>query len=148
VLFRSPPSQKDYFSVLPYIFFFSSGSSSPFRAQASYSFPQSFFTDGRTPWTSDQPVVRPLPKHRTTQRQNRRIHTPNIHALNGLESTIPASELAKTVHALDRAATVTCSPIQLSMQILGLNWAAIGIVHLLATCLELLYTVDLHERVI
>jgi hypothetical protein len=24
------------------------------------------FTDGRTPWTSDQPVARPLPKHRTT----------------------------------------------------------------------------------
>jgi hypothetical protein len=24
------------------------------------------FTDGRTPWTSDQIVARPLPKHRTT----------------------------------------------------------------------------------
>jgi hypothetical protein len=26
-----------------------------------------FYTDGRTPWTSDQPVARPLPKHRTIQ---------------------------------------------------------------------------------
>jgi hypothetical protein len=28
---------------------------------------KSFYTDGRTPWTSDQPVARPLPIHRTTQ---------------------------------------------------------------------------------
>jgi hypothetical protein len=29
-----------------------------------------FYTDCRTPWTSDQPVARPLPTHRTTQIQN------------------------------------------------------------------------------
>jgi hypothetical protein len=40
------------------------------------------FTDGRTPWTSDQLVARPLPKHRTTQTQNKHIHIPNIHAHN------------------------------------------------------------------
>jgi hypothetical protein len=39
------------------------------------------FTDGRAPWTSGQSVARPLPNHRTTQTQNKRIHTPNIHAL-------------------------------------------------------------------
>jgi hypothetical protein len=38
-------------------------------------------TDGRTPWTSDQLVARPLPKHRTTQTQNKHIHLPNIHAI-------------------------------------------------------------------
>jgi hypothetical protein len=43
-----------------------------------------FFTDGGIPWTSDQPVARPLPKHRATQTQNKRIHTPNIHALSGI----------------------------------------------------------------
>jgi hypothetical protein len=32
------------------------------------------YTDGRTPWTSDQPVPRPLPTHRTTQTQNKRTH--------------------------------------------------------------------------
>jgi hypothetical protein len=33
------------------------------------------FTDGRTPWTGDQLVARPLPKHRTTQTQkNAHIH--------------------------------------------------------------------------
>jgi hypothetical protein len=37
------------------------------------------YTDGRTPWTSDQPVTRPLPKHRATQTQNKLIHIPNIH---------------------------------------------------------------------
>jgi hypothetical protein len=30
---------------------------------------RSLYTDGRTPWTSDQPVARPLPIHRTTQTQ-------------------------------------------------------------------------------
>jgi hypothetical protein len=40
-----------------------------------------FYADGRTPWTSDQSVARPLPKHRTTQTQNKRIH---IHAASGI----------------------------------------------------------------
>jgi hypothetical protein len=107
--------------------FFFNGSSSPFRAQTSYSVPQSSFTDSRTPWASDQPVARPLPTHRTIRRQNKRIHTPNIHASSGIRTHDPrvrasevssclrprgycdrlASERAKTVHALDRAVTVT-----------------------------------------
>jgi hypothetical protein len=33
-----------------------------------------FYTDGRTPWTSDQSVARPLPTHRTTQTENKRTH--------------------------------------------------------------------------
>jgi hypothetical protein len=33
-----------------------------------------FYADGRTPWTSDQPIARPLPKHRTTQTQNKHTH--------------------------------------------------------------------------
>jgi hypothetical protein len=45
-----------------------------------------YFTDGRTPWTSDQPVARPLSKHWTTQTQNKRIHIPNIHALCGIRT--------------------------------------------------------------
>jgi hypothetical protein len=44
------------------------------------------FTTGRTPWTSDQLVARPLPKHRTAQTQNKHIYTPNIHALNGIRT--------------------------------------------------------------
>jgi hypothetical protein len=47
------------------------------------------FTDGRTPWTSDQPVARPLPKRRTTQTQNKRIHIINIHALSGIQTHDP-----------------------------------------------------------
>jgi hypothetical protein len=51
----------------------------------------------------DKPVARPLPTHRTTQ-QNKRTETsmPKL----GVEPTISVFELAKTVHALDRAATV------------------------------------------
>jgi hypothetical protein len=67
----------------------------PIGAQASYSVPYSFFTDSRTSWTHDQHVVKPLPKHRTTQTQNTRIYTPNIHALSGIRThylSVRASE--------------------------------------------------------
>jgi hypothetical protein len=59
-------------------------------------------THGRTPWTGNQPVARPLPTHRTTQTQNKRTQTsmPRV----GFEPTTPAFERAKTVLALDRAA--------------------------------------------
>jgi hypothetical protein len=51
-----------------------------------------FSTDARTPWTSDQPVGRPLPKHRTEQTQNKRT---DIHALSGIRThylSVRASE--------------------------------------------------------
>jgi hypothetical protein len=66
-------------------------------------FRDNFYRDGRTPWTGGQPVARPLPIHRTIQTQNKRTQTsmPGV----GFEPTIPAFERAKTVHALDRAAT-------------------------------------------
>jgi hypothetical protein len=62
------------------------------------------YTVGRTPWTGDQPVERPLPIHRTTQTQNKSTQTsmPRV----GFESMIPVFERAKTVYALDRAATL------------------------------------------
>jgi hypothetical protein len=62
------------------------------------------YTVGRTPWMGDQPVARPLPTHIPTQAQNKRTQTamPRV----GLEPTIPVFERAKTVHTLDRAATV------------------------------------------
>jgi hypothetical protein len=61
-------------------------------------------TVDRTPWTGDQPVARLLPIHRTTQTYNKRTQTsmPRM----GFEPPTPAFERAKTVHALDRAATV------------------------------------------
>jgi hypothetical protein len=62
-------------------------------------------TVGKTPLTGDQPVARPLPTHRTTQTQNKRRQTSMPWV--GLEPTIPVFERAKTVHDLDRTATVT-----------------------------------------
>jgi hypothetical protein len=59
-----------------------------------------FNTDGRTRWTSDQPVSRPLPKHRPTQTQNK--HTQTSMPWVGFKPTIPVFERAKTVHALDQ----------------------------------------------
>jgi hypothetical protein len=54
--------------------------------------------------TCDQAVARPLPKHRTTQTQNKRTQTftPQV----GFEPTIPVFVREKIVHALDREATV------------------------------------------
>jgi hypothetical protein len=61
------------------------------------------YTVGRTPWTSNQPVARPLAIHRTTQTQNKRTQTsmPPVES----EPTIPAFERAKIVRSLERAAT-------------------------------------------
>jgi hypothetical protein len=64
----------------------------------------SLYTVGRTPWTGDQPVARPLPTHRTIQTQNKRTQTsmPRV----GFEPTTAVFERARTVHALDGEATV------------------------------------------
>jgi hypothetical protein len=65
-------------------------------------------TVGRTPWTGDQPVARPLPTHAGQHKQNKRTQTsmPRM----GSEPTIPAFERPKAFHALDRAATVIGEP--------------------------------------
>jgi hypothetical protein len=62
------------------------------------------YTVGRTPWTVDQPVARRLHTQRTAQTQNKRTQTsmPRM----GFEPTIPVLKRKKTVHALDRAATL------------------------------------------
>jgi hypothetical protein len=62
------------------------------------------YTIGRTPWTRNQPFARPLPIHRTTQTQNKRITT-SMSRLE-FEPTIPVFERAKMVHVLDRVTTV------------------------------------------
>jgi hypothetical protein len=57
-----------------YIFFLN-GSFSPYRApRLFFSSVIIFYTVGRTPRTSDKPVARPLPIHRTIKTQNKRIH--------------------------------------------------------------------------
>jgi hypothetical protein len=63
-----------------------------------------FYRVGRTPWTGDQLVTRPLPAHRTAQTQNKRTHTSIPQ--EGFKPKIPVFKRAKTVHVFDRAATV------------------------------------------
>jgi hypothetical protein len=63
-----------------------------------------FYTVGRTPWTGDQPVARPLHAHRRAQAQNKRIQI-SI-PLVGFEPTTPVFERVTTVDALDPATTV------------------------------------------
>jgi hypothetical protein len=62
------------------------------------------YSVGRTPWTGDQPVARPLHTLGTTQTQNKRTQTSMPWV--GFEPTILVFERTKKVHALDRAATV------------------------------------------
>jgi hypothetical protein len=66
----------------------------PLWALASFQFSH-LFKIGRTPWTNDQLVARPLPKHKTAQRQNQHTYTPSIHALRGIRThdhSFPTSE--------------------------------------------------------
>jgi hypothetical protein len=63
-----------------------------------------FYTVSRTPSSGDQSVARPLPAHRTAQTQKKRTQTPMPKM--GFKPTIPVFERAKTIHALDREATV------------------------------------------
>jgi hypothetical protein len=63
-----------------------------------------FYTVGMTPWTGDQPVGRPLSTHRTAQTEQ--THTQRTMPQVGFQHTVPVFEREKTVHALDRAATV------------------------------------------
>jgi hypothetical protein len=69
-----------------------------------FSFLILLYTVGRTPWTENQTVERPLPTHRTTQTQKKLTQTsmPRM----GFEPTITVFERAKKVHTLDRAVTV------------------------------------------
>jgi hypothetical protein len=47
-----------------------------------------FYIDGGAPWTSDQPVARPQPTHRTTQTQIN-VHT-DIHAVSVIQTHDPS----------------------------------------------------------
>jgi hypothetical protein len=58
-----------------------------------------FWTFGRTPWTGDQPVARPLPTQVSTT-QKRRGYTSMLRV--GFEPKIPMFERLKTLCALDR----------------------------------------------
>jgi hypothetical protein len=62
------------------------------------------YTVGRIPWTRDRPIARSLPTHRTTQTHKKHIQTSIPSEV--FELTIPSFERAKTVHAIDHAATV------------------------------------------
>jgi hypothetical protein len=58
-----------------------------------------FYTDGRTPWTSDQFVTRPLPTQQYQHKQRKFAYT-NIHALTGIRthySSFRASLRPRTV---------------------------------------------------
>jgi hypothetical protein len=63
-------------------------------------------TVGGTVWTGDQPVTRPLLTHTATKTQTK--HTKTAMLQVGFEATTPVFERAKTVHDINRVATVIC----------------------------------------
>jgi hypothetical protein len=65
------------------------------------------YTVCRTPWTGDQPVIRALSTHRTTQTRGKRTQTSMSRV--GIEPTIPVFDRAKTVHALKARPHYSCS---------------------------------------
>jgi hypothetical protein len=67
-----------------------------------------FCTDGRTPWTGNQPIARPLPTQDKTK-QNKRTHRHPCLEWDSNPRSQRSNERPKTVHALDRAATVAGS---------------------------------------
>jgi hypothetical protein len=87
---------KKYFFFLSFLY-----DSTAIRTLATFSV---LYTVNRTPWTGDQPITRPLPKHRTTQTRNK--HTQTSMPRVEFEATTPVFEQVKTIHALDHAATV------------------------------------------
>jgi hypothetical protein len=54
------------------------------------------YINGRTPWTGDQPIARPLSTHRTTETYIKRKKT-SMHRVQ-LEPTIQVFDPAKTAH--------------------------------------------------
>jgi hypothetical protein len=87
------------------------------------------FTGCTTPWTGDQLVARPLPKHRTSQTQNKRIHIPNIHALCGTRTYEPgfrASEDSTCLRPLGYRGRqwVYRSIFLLNTTLVGSKWSA------------------------
>jgi hypothetical protein len=66
---------------------------------------QPFGTVGKTPCMGNQPIARPLHTHRATQTQNKRTQIPMPRVR--FEYMTPVFKRQETIHALDRAATVT-----------------------------------------
>jgi hypothetical protein len=87
---------------------------------------------GRIPWTGDQPVARPLSTHRRTQTLNKRTQPFMLRVR--FEPTTPEFERAKTVHALDRVATVI-GPSSVSQARKGNLIALLVTCHVLQNCL-------------
>jgi hypothetical protein len=82
------------------------------------------YTFGRTSWTGNQPVTRPLPTHRTTQTQNTRtqISMPQV----GFELTILVLERAKTDKDVSK---VTKSKNQMPITVAARSKAWTGFAH-------------------
>jgi hypothetical protein len=78
----------------------------PLWALGAFQFPD-IFTTGSTPWTNDQLVARPLPKHRTAQTQNKHIYTTNVHDLKWIRNHDSSVQVGEESRALDHSATVT-----------------------------------------
>jgi hypothetical protein len=114
VLYRArknlPPESDEsnpYFCIVSFLVFFLMALQSFVGSWPLFSF-LILYKGGRTPWRGDQPVARPLPLN--TGQHKHRINTHTYQTSIpwiGFEPMITESVQAKTVHALNRTATVT-----------------------------------------
>jgi hypothetical protein len=93
------------------------------------------YTVGRTPWTGNRPVARPLPTHRTAQTQNKRRHSCLKWDSNPFEPTIPAFERTKAVHASERHVSGVSGNFVVSM----LDNFVCGHFHTVGVCVSYFY---------
>jgi hypothetical protein len=75
-----------FYNYTSQLFFVSLTLQPPWALDSDFQFHDNF-TDGRTPWTSDQLIVRPVPKHK--------INTTNIHALCTIRTHDPGSQMSE-----------------------------------------------------
>jgi hypothetical protein len=85
---KSPPPVPILSQINPahFIHPFINGSTALCWGLASYSVTFFFYTDGRTPWTGDQPFARPLLAHRTQAQNKRRQKLPCLEWDSSLRS--------------------------------------------------------------
>jgi hypothetical protein len=97
-----------------YSFIYSSinGSTAPIEPWLLLQFRNLFYTDGRTPWTSDQLVARPRYLHTGEHKDRLNAHT-DIHASSGIRTHDPSVRANEDSSCL-RPATVMGTPLCVS----------------------------------
>jgi hypothetical protein len=122
----------DHFAICVWVHSFINGSTAICSALTSSSVLLFLYTAGRTPWTGDQPVAKPLPTQRITQTQNKRTHRHPCLEWNSNPRSQRSSERRQFMPYKDRAATVigVCVCVCLSRLCVLYTWLTLCLLSL------------------